>query len=55
MKKMYVSPQLEAASSEATEMLAASLPIGEGTVDGGDALTKKNDWDIFGAEELDAE
>ena len=47
MKKMYVTPQLEAVSDEATEMLAASLPIGEGTVDGGDALTKETDWDIW--------
>ncbi|MCR4922291.1 MAG: hypothetical protein K5945_11395 [Bacteroidaceae bacterium] len=47
MKKMYVSPRLEAASSEATEMLAASLPIGEGTVNGSDALTKENDWNIW--------
>ena len=51
MKKIYVLPQLEVASGEATEMLAASLPIGEGTVDGGDALTKENDWDIFGSDE----
>ncbi|MBQ7685172.1 MAG: hypothetical protein IJT48_11865 [Bacteroidaceae bacterium] len=53
MKKTYVSPQLKAASSEATEMLAASLPIGEGTVDGGDALTKENKWDIFNEEETE--
>ena len=51
MKKTYVSPLLEAASGEATEMLAASLPIGEGTVDGGDALTKENDWDIWSDDE----
>ena len=51
MKKFYVSPQLGVASGEATEMLAASLPIGEGTVDGGDALTKDNDWDIWTDEE----
>jgi len=31
-----------------TEMLAASLPIGKGTVSGGDALGKENDWDIWG-------
>ena len=47
MKKFYVMPQLEVTSGEATGMLAASLPIGEGTVDGGDALVKKNEWDIF--------
>ena len=51
MKKQYVSPRLEAASAAAMEMLAASLPIGEGTVDGGDALTKKNGWDIFDEED----
>ena len=51
MKKQYVSPRLEAASAAAMEMLAASLPIGEGTVDGGDALTKKNGWDIFSDED----
>lgn len=51
MKKTYVSPQLKAASSEATEMLAASLPIGEGTVDGGDALEKENKWDIWSDDE----
>lgn len=51
MKKQYISPRLEAASAAAMEMLAASLPIGEGTVDGGDALTKKNGWDIFSDED----
>ena len=42
---------MEVASGQASEMLAASLPIGEGTVDGGDALAKKSDWDIFGDED----
>ena len=51
---MYIRPTMTVASAESCEMLAASLPIGEGTVNGGDALTKKNDWDIFGDEE-DAE
>ena len=51
MKKQYISPRLEAVSAAAMEMLAASLPIGEGTVDGGDALTKKNGWDIFSDED----
>lgn len=56
MKKHYVMPLLEVASGEGTEMLAASLPIGEGTVDGGDALVKESDWDIFGSgEETEAE
>ena len=43
---------MEAASAEACEMMAVSLPIGEGTVDGGDALTKENKWDIFDEEEV---
>ena len=42
---------MEVASAQACEMLAASLPIGEGTVNGGDALVKDNKWDIFGEEE----
>ncbi|MCR4921981.1 MAG: hypothetical protein K5945_09825 [Bacteroidaceae bacterium] len=44
---MYIKPMIEVADAQATQMLAASLPIGEGTVNGGDALTKSNDWDIF--------
>ncbi len=43
---------MEVRDASATEMLAASLPIGEGTVDGGDALTKENKWDIFDEEEV---
>ena len=41
------------ASASSCSMLAASLPIGEGTVDGGDALTKENTWDIFNEEETE--
>ena len=52
---MYIKPMIEVADAQATQMLAASLPIGEGTVNGGDALTKKNDWDIFADDEDDAE
>ena len=44
---------MEVRDASATEMLAASLPIGEGTVDGGDALTKENKWDIFNEEETE--
>ena len=51
MKKVYLSPAMEVALVQATEMLAASLPIGKGTVSGGDALTKENNWDIFGEDE----
>ena len=43
---------MEVRDASTTEMLAASLPIGEGTVDGGDALTKENKWDIFDEEEV---
>ncbi|MBQ7683273.1 MAG: hypothetical protein IJ253_01850 [Bacteroidaceae bacterium] len=48
----YIKPNMEVRDASATEMLAASLPIGEGTVDGGDALTKENKWDIFDEEEV---
>ena len=46
---------MEVRDASATEMLAASLPIGEGTVNGGDALTKENKWDIFGDEDTTEE
>ena len=49
----YIKPSMEVRDASATEMLAASLPIGEGTVDGGDALTKENKWDIFNEEETE--
>jgi len=48
MKKTYISPLMEVAFVGATEMMATSLPIGNGTVDGGDALGKENNWDIWG-------
>ncbi len=51
----YIKPSLEVKDASAIEMLAASLPIGEGTVDGGDALTKENKWDIFGDEDTTEE
>ncbi len=46
--KAYIKPSMETGDVSMTEMLAASLPIGEGTVNGGDALTKENEWNIFG-------
>ena len=54
MKKNYISPCLNVVCVASVEMLAASLPIGKGTVSGGDALGKENNWDIFGTED-DAE
>ena len=45
---------MEAAFIQASEMLAASLPIIKGTtVPGTSTLVKKNDWDIFGTDEAE--
>ncbi len=48
MKKTYLTPQTEVAFVEVTNMLAESLPISDETVNGSDALTKENSWDIWG-------
>ena len=48
MKKLYLTPATEVTSVEVTNMLAESLPISADTVNGGDALTKENSWDIWG-------
>ncbi len=53
--KTYIKPNMETGNVSECEMLAASLPIGEGTVNGGDALGKENKWDIFGEDEEDEE
>ena len=51
----YAKPTIEVVRISGAEMLAASLPIGKGTVSGGDALGKENNWDIFGSDEEDIE
>ncbi len=52
MKKTYMTPKTEVAFAEVVNMLAESLTINSDvTVDGGDALTKKSDWDIWAEED----
>ena len=51
----YTKPTIEVVRISGAEMLAASLPIGKGTVSGGDALGKENNWDIFGSDEDEVE
>ena len=44
----YIKPFIQIEEAEAAQMLAESLAINSGkTVDGGDALTKENDDDIW--------
>ncbi|MCR5851789.1 MAG: hypothetical protein K6G92_13960 [Bacteroidaceae bacterium] len=51
MKKTYLNPALKVEEAQAAQMLAESLPINsEVTVDGGDALTKEDAWDIWADE-----
>ena len=54
--KAYIKPSMETGDVSMTEMLAASLPVvTDKTVPGSAALTKPNNWDIFGEDEDDAE
>ena len=47
---MY-QPHADITSAEAAQMLAESLPVNSDvTVDGGEALTKENAWDIWADE-----
>ena len=48
----YIKPALRVESAQAAQMLAESLAINNSiTVDGGDALTKENGWDIWSEDE----
>ena len=48
----YIKPALRVESAQVVNMLAESLVInGDTTVDGGQALTKENDWDIWSDDE----
>ncbi|MBQ7496078.1 MAG: hypothetical protein IJT75_10090 [Bacteroidaceae bacterium] len=49
MKKTYSSPVVKELHMDTEQMVAESLAINSSvTVDGGDALVKGNEWDIFG-------
>jgi hypothetical protein len=48
MKKIYLTPATEVAFVQVTNMLAESLPISDDPVNGDQALTKENSWDIWG-------
>ena len=52
MKKTYLIPAFKVEEAEVVNMLAESLVIdGDTTVDGGDALTKEDSWEIWSDEE----
>ena len=45
---IYIKPSIQIEEAQVAQMLAESLPISDETVNGGDALTKENNWDIWG-------
>ena len=48
----YVKPSIKIEEAQAAQMLAESLTINsDTTVDGGSALTKEDNWSIWGDEE----
>jgi len=48
----YIKPALKIESAQVVSMLAESLAINsDTTVDGGDALTRENDWDMWTEED----
>lgn len=50
MKKEYLRPVMEVEEIQVSQMLAESLVISDDTVDGTNALTKDNVWNIWGEE-----
>ena len=49
---MYIKPALKIEEAQVVSMLAESLPIdGQTEVDGGDTLTKENDWSLWSDDE----
>ena len=48
----YIKPILKIEEAQVVNMLAESLAINnDTTVDGGDALTKENSWDMWSDED----
>ena len=48
--KNYFKPAMMIEEAQVVSMLAESLPIKDTTVDGSQALTKENTWDIWSEE-----
>ena len=47
----YIKPSIKVEEAQAAQMLAESLAINTDTkVDGGQALAKEDDWNIWGEE-----
>ena len=47
----YIKPSIKIEEAEAIQMLAESLSLNSDvTVDGSNALTKEDDWDMWGDE-----
>ena len=51
---MYIKPTLKVEEAQVVSMRAESLVIdGDTTVDGGDALTKEDSWEIWSDDEAE--
>lgn len=51
MKRIYIQPVIETVQLLAEGMIAASIKIGEGSVDAAGALTKKKETGLWDTEE----